>query len=222
MTTIIQIIQDYLPAFTSGLRVTLLLAGLIWLFGIALGVSLSIVAPYRRSLLGIGGRVLVFLVTATPMLVLLFWAHFPFQSIIGVVIPPFYTALSVLVLINTASVYNMVASAAAKFPEQYAWAGKVAGLSDREILIFIRIPILTRQVAPSVIALQAFMLQCTVFASLISVEELFRVAQRINAIVYKPVEIYTAMALFYIAACTPLLVLAAVLERRFSRDESER
>jgi ABC-type amino acid transport system permease subunit len=64
-------------------------------------------------------------------------------------------------------------------------------------------------------------LQATLFASLISVDEIFRVAQRINAIVYRPIEIYTALAGFFLLICLPLNGLAYFLEARFTRDLSE-
>ena len=66
------------------------------------------------------------------------------------------------------------------------------------------------------------MLQATLFASLISVDEIFRVAQRINAVEYKPVEVYTALALFFLLVCLPLNGVALLLRHRFGHDLSER
>jgi len=66
------------------------------------------------------------------------------------------------------------------------------------------------------------MLQATLFASLISVEEIFRVSQRINSTIYRPVEIYTALALFFLAVCLPINLAAAYLKKRYTRDLSER
>jgi ABC-type amino acid transport system permease subunit len=65
-------------------------------------------------------------------------------------------------------------------------------------------------------------LQSTLFGSLISVEEVFRVAQRINATAYQPVQIYTALALFFLLLCLPLYLLAYWLHMKFTRDYSER
>ena len=65
------------------------------------------------------------------------------------------------------------------------------------------------------------MLHTTLFASLISVEEIFRVAQRINAQIYKPVEIYTALGIFFLAISLPLNGLALWLPERFTRNTSE-
>ena len=56
-------------------------------------------------------------------------------------------------------------------------------------------PIVLRQMIPGLLMIQVTMLQSTLFASLISVDEIFRVAQRINAVVYRPIEVYTALGL---------------------------
>lgn len=66
------------------------------------------------------------------------------------------------------------------------------------------------------------MLHTTLFASLISVEEIFRVAQRINAKIYKPVEIYTALGVFFLLVCLPLNGFALGLKKRYGRNLSER
>jgi ABC-type amino acid transport system permease subunit len=85
----------------------------------------------------------------------------------------------------------------------------------------IQAPIILRQILPSLLTIQVSMLQATLFASLISVEEIFRVAQRINAVIYKPVEIYTALALLFLLICLPLNGLALWLKIKFTRDLSE-
>jgi ABC-type amino acid transport system permease subunit len=66
------------------------------------------------------------------------------------------------------------------------------------------------------------MLQATLFASLISVDEIFRVAQQVNSLIYKPVEIYSMLALLFIAICVPLHLLANYLRQKYTRDYSER
>jgi ABC-type amino acid transport system permease subunit len=71
------------------------------------------------------------------------------------------------------------------------------------------------------LAVQVAMLQMTLFASLISVEELFRVAQRINSTIHKPIEIYTALAMFFIIICVPAYILAFYLRQKYTRDISE-
>ena len=65
------------------------------------------------------------------------------------------------------------------------------------------------------------MLQLTLFASLITVGEIFRVAQQINAQIYEPMQIYSALAIFFLVICLPLNGLAEWLKHKFTRDISE-
>jgi len=66
------------------------------------------------------------------------------------------------------------------------------------------------------------MLHATLFTSMISVEELFRVAQRINAQIYKPIEIYTALGVFFLAICLPVNFFALWFKQKYTRNVSER
>ncbi len=216
------LIYTYREGLFSGLLVTLALCLVVWVTGLVLGTLLGALAHRNRD--G-GGKILTafsFLVVSTPVLVILFWLHYPLQAISGVVIPPFVTAAVTLSLVNVLGVAQIVRDALDVFPEQYSIAGKVCGLTEREIFSKIQAPILFRQTIPQALTLQVNMLHLTLFASLISVPELFRVAQQINSIVYKPIEIYSALALFFIAISLPLNVLAARLKSKYTRNISEK
>jgi ABC-type amino acid transport system permease subunit len=66
------------------------------------------------------------------------------------------------------------------------------------------------------------MLHNSIFASLINVDEIFRQIQRINAMVYKPIELYTALAMFFIVITVPLTLVAYYLKKKYAKDYSER
>ena len=108
-----------------------------------------------------------------------------------------------------------------EFPSQYVIAAKVCGLTSRQIAINIQLPIILRQILPGLLIVQVTMLHMTLFASLISVDELLRVAQRINSNIYRPVEIYTALGVFFLAVSLPVNGAALWLRRRFTRALSE-
>lgn len=57
----------------------------------------------------------------------------------------------------------------------------MTGLSNKAILFKIELPLVLRQVLSPLLVSQVVMLHMTLFASLISVEELLRIAQRINS-----------------------------------------
>jgi ABC-type amino acid transport system permease subunit len=166
-------------------------------------------------------RLCSFFLSGIPVLVYLFWAHYPLQALLGVVIDPFYTAAAVLSSINVFAVSDLISSNLLDFPEQYNIAARVCGLSATTTVLRIQLPIILRRVIPALLPLQIIMLHSTLFASLISVEEIFRVCQRVNSIEYKPVEIYTALALLFLLTSLPVNGLAIWLRKRFTRDLSE-
>ena len=216
------IIYTYKEGLLSGLLVTLGLWLIIWASGLLFGVLFGAFAHRQKESTGWFLKMLSFLLASTPVLVLLFWLHYPLQAILGVVIIPFITAAIALSLINIVGVAQIVRDALDEFPEQYAIAGRVCGLNEKEIFSKIKLPIIFRQTIPQLLTLQVSMLQLTLFASLISVQELFRVAQQINSIIYKPIEIYTALAVFFIAICLPLNLLAYWFKNKYTRNLSEK
>jgi len=220
--SVLDILINYHMAFLQGLRVTLELCAIIWSTGIVFGVALGVVGANFSHSWGRFTRAMSFAFSAIPTLVVLFWLHYPAQAVFNVVIDPFYTASLTLSLVNIFGVGEMVRQAVADFPRQYIIAGRVCGLNSQDIVTQIQLPILFRQLLPGLMTQQVIMLHATLFSSLISVEEIFRVAQRINSTIYRPVEIYTALAFFFLIVCLPINMAAAYMKKRYTRDFSER
>jgi len=220
--SVLDILINYHMAFLQGLRVTMMLCAVIWTAGIIGGTLLGAAGAHYAHSLGPFIRAMSFAFSAIPTLVVLFWLHYPAQAVFNVVIDPFFTASLTLSLVNIFGVGEMVRQAVHDFPKQYIIAGRVCGLDTRDIFVKIQLPILFRQLLPGLLVLQVAMLHATLFASLISVEEIFRVAQRINSTIYRPVEIYTALAFFFLMVCLPINLTAAWMKKRYTRDLSER
>lgn len=219
---VLDILINYHKVFLQGLKVTLELCLTIWTTGIILGVGLGVIGSHYPLSWGHFTRSMSFIFSALPTLVILFWFHYPAQAVLNIVIDPFYTALLTLSLVNIFGVGETVRQAVADFPAQYIMTGRVCGLNQRDIVTQIQLPILLRQLIPGLMTQQVLMLHMTLFASLISVDEIFRVAQRINSTIYRPVEIYTVLALFFLAICLPVNLFAAGLKKRYTRNMSER
>jgi ABC-type amino acid transport system permease subunit len=220
--SVLDILITYHMAFLQGLRVTLELCLVIWSFGIVLGTLLGVVSANYANSWGRFTHGMSFVFSAIPVLVILFWLHYPAQAAFDVVIDPFYTASLTFTLVNIFAVGELVRQAVSDFPKQYIVAGQVCGLEHRDLVLKIQLPILFRQLLPPLMIQQVIMLHTTLFASLISVEEIFRVSQRINSTIYRPVEIYTALACFFLLVCLPINLAAYYLKKRYTRDLSER
>ena len=219
---VFDILWTYREGFLTGLAVTLQLSAIIWMVGITGGAALGWLAARHPRDWGVFVRTGAFLLGGLPILVLLFWLHYPAQAVFHVVIDPFITAAFTFTLVNVFAVSTLVREAIADFPAEYITAARVCGLTSRQTLFKIQLPIILRQILPGLLMSQVVMLHTTLFASLISVEEIFRVAQRINASIYKPVEIYTALGIFFLAVSLPVNALAIYLKHKYTRNTSER
>lgn len=221
--SVLDIIIQNRKDFGDGLYVTFKLCLIIWLAGLFLGICVGAISARFPRLVGIPARLLSFVLSGVPIIVFLYWAHFPFQELLTqaegtiVVIDPFLTASVVLTIVNTFCVADAVRSALIDFPQQYITAAKVCGLSATATVFRIQLPIMWRQLIPVLLPLQINMLQATLFASFISVGEIFRAAQRVNSDIHKPVEIYTALGVFLLAICLPVNALAIWLRTVHTR-----
>lgn len=218
---VFDILVTYYPAFLRGLLVTLQLSLIIWFCGIVFGGGLGVFGARYKFSVGIPSRVMSFMMSGVPILVILFWLHYPAQAMFNLVVDPFYTGAFTLSVINIFAVADIVRGALNDFPGQYLIAAKVTGLSREQTIFKIQLPLIFREVLPPLLLLQVMMLHTTLFTSLISVEEIFRAAQRINAQIYRPVEIYTALGVFFLMVCLPVNGLALWLKARYTRDLSE-
>ncbi len=151
-----------------------------------------------------------------------YWFIISMQQKFQIDIPPFEIAVFAFSFVNVFVVADLVKNAIKDFPNQYLLAAKVSGLSEKTILTKIQIPLIFKQLLGPVLLVQISMLHNSIFASLINVDEIFRQIQRINAIVYKPIELYTALAVFFIIITVPLTLIAYYLREKYAKDYSER
>lgn len=219
---IFEILWKYKDAFLNGFVVTIELVSLTCILGTIFGILFEFICRFTNSFIRRIVDLIAFSLLATPALVLLFWLYYPAQTIFDISLSPFTTALFALVLINSFSVYRITADAIHDFPKQYISSAIVCGMKRWEIVRFIQAPLIFRAIIPRWIDQQVVILQTSVFASLISVEEIFRVSQRINSVVYEPVIIYTSMAVIFLTTAGIAILIANYLRKKYSRDFSER
>lgn len=212
----VELVVKYKEAFLSGLTVTLQLCAWVWLLGIIMGILLGVLG-FRNRFVGVFNSSTSTVLSGVPVLVLLYWLYFPMQQIVNVDIAPFWIAVIAFSLLNIFMVSNVVSDSIAQLPDEYRVSAIVSGLSQQTFVRRIQVPLITRQVIGPVLSIQLAMLHNSIFASLINVDEIFRQIQRVNAMEYKPIELYSALAIFFIAISVPMTLLANSLKKRYSR-----
>lgn len=218
---VFHILLKYRNELFAGIGVTLFMCALVFPIGILCGVLLGVARHRWSRLVGIPGTVLSVVFSSIPVIVLLFWLHYPLQYMLNIVVDPFNTSVFALSLIMTVLVSDVITNALNTFPQELLKSAEVCGITYRTSILRIQLPIIVRQVLPSILFAMIVVLQATLFTSLISVQEIFRVAQQINADIYRPVEIYTALAVFFLAICASLNALAFWIKAKYKWSDRD-
>ena len=216
-----EILSKYREEFLIGIGVTLKIALIVWVIGLVAGGILGVLGAKYKNVVGIPSKTISFVIGGIPAIVFLFWLHYPAQRIFELVIDGYYSTVLALSVINTFLIADLVRNALANFPEQYIVSAEVMGFSTRDITWKIQIPLILRQIIPSVLMTEIVMLHSTLFGSFISVDEIFRIALRVNSEVYRPVEVFSLLAVFFLVISLPIAGIAGWLKKKYSRNLSK-
>lgn len=211
-----EVLVQHHTLLLKGFSTTLLLLGAVMVIGIPLGILAGIVGGRYSNGFGKVIEALKFLTKIVPVLVLLFWLHFPLQALLGVVIDPFITTVIALGFVNTVAVAYIVKSDLLLLPKAYREAGLTLGMTKWQVVRHIELPIMTKRTLPEILHTQATMLEYTLFASLISVQELFRVTQSINSMIYDPIAVYSLLVLFFVIILAPIHLTINFLKKKYA------
>ena len=218
MNQTLSLLSRYHEALLGGALVSLELASIAWVGGLVFGTLLGIWrASYSRGARKSGLALFSTAAASIPVMVYLLWCHYPLQAHLGISIPPFYTAAVVFTFYNTLTIGEVVRGAIEDLPVAFSMVALVTGVPRGTYMRTIMVPLALRAALPSYLISQVGVLHMTLFASLISVDELFRVVQRINSIEYNAVEVYSLLAIFYFVLSFPLLILARLANERLAR-----
>jgi len=210
-----QVLLQYHHMLFQGFATTLELLGSIIIIGIPLGTLLGIIGGRFNKTVESAIKGARFFTKVVPVLVFLFWLHYPLQGLLGIVVNPFITTIVALGLINMIATAHIVLVEIELLPKSYSEAGVTLGMTKNQVIQYIELPLLLRRTTPQLLLNQASMLEYTLFASLISVPELFRVAQTINSMIYQPVAIYSLLVVFFVIILVPLHLCTTWLQKKY-------
>lgn len=205
-------------AIWSGFLTTLQLNLVVLIFGTLLG---CVIAGFRLShlrLLRWVGRAFVDLFRSLPLLVLLVWLFFalPLLPGLNLRIGPFAAAAIGLSLNLGAFVAEIIRAGVKAVPHYHIEAGLVAGFSRLQTWRYITAPITFRLMIAPLFGQYINQIKLSVLASIIAVDELLHTINTISAQTFRPLELYTTLAVIFLIILLPCTWLQAHLEAKRS------
>lgn len=153
------------------------------------------------------------LLRSSALLVLIFWFFFAFPLLLKIEINAFQAAVLAIGLQSSAYFAELFRGSILSVPRGQWEAACALGLHLGQTMRLVVLPLAIRQVLPVMLSLAAEILKSTSLAAAIAFTELSYVASQVGSQTYRPLEIYTIVALIYFVLIGGMGRLVALLER---------
>ena len=211
---------DVIPAnfgfLMSGMQLTLLISALTLMLSMAGGLLLASLDMSRYRALRFTGLGFGEIIRNTPILVQLLWVYYVLPIVFGFQIEALPAAIIGLSVYSSAFISEVYRAGIQAVPQGHREAAQVLGLSPLQSFFHIVLPQAIRLTLPPLAANFVQLIKYSSLASVISVSEITRRGMELSATAFRPLEIFTFIAVVYFIICWPLAMAIRFWERRLA------
>lgn len=198
-----------------GLEYTLKVCALSFVIGSTLGLLVAGMRLSRRFPLTQIAYVYTDFFRTTPALVQLIWVFYVLPLLLHIALSPVTSGVIALSLNASAFFAEVFRGGIQSIPQGQWDAAAVLGYRKRSTIFRVILPQGLRRALPATANIFISLLKDSSLLSVIAVPELTYQAQTQAAQAFRPLELYTALAVAYFALTYPLSLASTWLERRF-------
>jgi len=211
MNEFIDLLLRYHQLFLEGLRNTLLLTITSYTFGFLIGLPVALMRVYGVKPLKVLALIYVELIRGTPMLLQLFIIYFALPQL-GIVLDP-VTAAFLGIGINSGAYQAEYLRGALRSVPQAQWEAALSiGMTKAQVLGSIIVPQALRVAIPALANEFIYLLKYSSVAYFITVVELVYAGKIVGSATFKYLEVYTLIAVIYLALGVLFMKLFRELE----------
>lgn len=207
-------VWESIPILLQGLELTLFIS----VIGLIGGFVIGLLAGTSRAL---GGKIsktvsLVFveIIRGTPIMVQVMFIYFALPMIIPVRIDPVSAAVATIMINSGAYIAEITRGAILSINKGFKEASLAMGLSERNTLIYVIMPLALRRMIPALGNQWIISIKDTSLFIVIGVAELTRQGQEIIAGNFRALEVWSAVAMLYLIVTLCLSYALKYLEKR--------
>ncbi len=211
------LILRYTPLFWKGVQVTLAYTGGSIFLGLIIGMAVGVGRLSRSKLLNIPLIGYIEAFRCTPLLVQIVWFYYALPVLLGIQIPATVAATLVLSC-YTGAFYAEIFRGGIVSIERGQWdAARALGLKPWHMMRKVILPQAIKRMIPPFVNQSITQLKNTSLVSTIAVPDLLYQGTLVTGDTYRPLEVYTVVALIYFAMLFPSTLLAQAYERHLAK-----
>ena len=214
-----QLIWDYRQVFVRGVEVTVILTCWALLIGMALGLLLGLMRSSRLAALRMPAAIYIDVFRATPILVQLVWIYYALPILLGVQMGNIASASVGIGLHSAAYIAEIFRAGIASIDRGQSDAAKSIGMGYGQAMRRIILPQAVRRMVPPFINEFATLMKLTTLGSVLAVNELLHEAENLINSTYRPLEVYTVVAVVFGLLIYPFIWLSQRLEHRWNKHK---
>ena len=218
-TSDFSLVPNYINFWMKGLGVTLAYSVGTILGGMIIGVVCGMLLLARTKWVTLPVHYYVEIFRCTPLLVQIVWFYYALPVVLGIDIPAHVAAVLVLSL-YTGAFYAEIIRGGVNSIERGQWdAARAIGMRCRQVMRHVILPQAVKRMIPPFMNQSIIQLKNTSLVSTIAVADLLYQGTIITAATYRPLEVYTMVAVVYFLVLFPLTLAAQQVERRLARTD---
>jgi len=212
------VIWDYRQVYLRGAQVTIALSLLSVVFATILGLFVALARQSRSRIVTFISSVYVEFLRNTPLLVQIFWIFYCLPVLVGVSLTAFWSAAVSLAVHFSAYIAEIIRSGIASIDRGQTDAAKILGFTYGQSMRRIVLPQALRRVLPPLVNIFADIVKLSSLASVIGVYDLMHSVNNTIMNTFRPLELYSALAVVYFVLIYPVAFAARRFELRMSRQ----
>ena len=198
----------------SGLQMTLLISAITLVLAMAGGLVIALLDMSRWRVVRIVGISFGEVIRNTPILVQLLWVYYVLPIVFDIGISSFAALIIGLSVYQSAFISEVYRSGIQAVPLGHREAAQVLGLTQVQTFRRIVLPQAIKMTLPPLASNFVQLIKFSSLGAVISVSEITRRGMELSSSTFRPLEIFTFIAVVYFFICWPLAMGIRFWEHR--------
>jgi polar amino acid transport system permease protein len=211
------VIPNNIDFLMSGLQMTLIISATALVFAMIGGLLLALVDMSRYLAVRAIGLAIGEVIRNTPILVQLLWVYYVLPIVFNIRISSFAAILIGLSVYMAAFMSEVYRSGIQAVPKGHREAAQVLGLTPFQSFRRIVLPQAIRFTLPPLASNFVQLIKFSSLGAVISVTEITRRGMELSSSTFRPLEIFSFIAVVYFFICWPLSMTIRIWEHRLAQ-----
>jgi polar amino acid transport system permease protein len=213
-----QVIIESLPYLMKGLEVTLYVTAMSLTLSLVVGLFAGMMRLSKNWLIYGIATTYIAVLRNTPLLVQLIWVYYCLPLLLGIDVNAVTSCIIALTLHGGAYVGEIVRAGIQSIDVGQEEAAKSIGMTYPQLMRKVILPQAFRRIIPPLANEGVTLLKYSSLVSTLGVADLTYNAQLVATTTFRPLEVYTFLALQYLVLCLVLSYFTYRLELRLARS----